>query len=49
MTDFHRVQVLRGRRSECESLDTLLESVRANQSRVLVLRGDAALLGRGSG
>src|SRR6185437_14081512 len=41
MTELRRVQVLRGRRSECESLDTLLESVRANQSCVLVVRGEA--------
>jgi DNA-binding CsgD family transcriptional regulator len=31
---------LRGRRSERETLDRLLESVRAGQSRVLVLRGE---------
>jgi len=31
---------LRGRRSECETLDRLLEGVRAGQSRVLVLRGE---------
>jgi DNA-binding CsgD family transcriptional regulator len=43
MTELRRVQVLRGRRSECESLDTLLESVRANQSRVLVVRGEAGV------
>ncbi|HWG34240.1 MAG TPA: ATP-binding protein, partial [Gemmatimonadaceae bacterium] len=43
MTELHRVQVLRGRRSECKSLDTLLESVRANQSRVLVVRGEAGV------
>ena len=34
---------LRGRRSECESIDRLLEDVRAGQSRVLVLRGDAGV------
>ena len=32
---------LRGRRSECEALDRLLASVRAGQSQVLVLRGEA--------
>jgi DNA-binding CsgD family transcriptional regulator len=32
-----------GRRSECESLDRLLEDVRGGQSRVLVLRGDAGV------
>jgi DNA-binding CsgD family transcriptional regulator len=31
---------LRGRHSECEALDRLVESVRAGQSRVLVLRGE---------
>jgi tetratricopeptide (TPR) repeat protein len=31
---------LRGRRSECEALDRLVASVRAGQSRVLVLRGE---------
>jgi DNA-binding CsgD family transcriptional regulator len=34
---------LRGRRSECESLDRLLEEVRSGRSRVLVLRGDAGV------
>ena len=34
---------LRGRRSECESLDRLLEDVRGGQSRVLVLRGEAGV------
>jgi AAA ATPase domain len=33
----------RGRRSECEALDRLLEGVRAGQSRVLVLRGEAGV------
>ena len=32
---------LRGRRRECEALDRLLDSVRAGQSQVLVLRGEA--------
>src|ERR1700689_2063799 len=32
---------LRGRRSECEVMDQLLASVRAGQSRVLVMRGEA--------
>src|SRR5690349_6923629 len=34
---------LRGRRGECETLDRLLEGVRAGQSRVLVLRGEAGV------
>ena len=34
---------LLGRRSECEALDRLLASVRAGQSRVLVLRGEAGV------
>src|SRR3954454_6792858 len=32
--------VLRGRRSECETLDRLLGHVRAGKSRALVLRGE---------
>ena len=32
---------LRGRRRECEALDRLVANVRAGQSRVLVLRGEA--------
>jgi DNA-binding CsgD family transcriptional regulator len=35
--------VLRGRRGECDVLDRLLESVRAGQSQVLVLRGEAGV------
>src|SRR3954449_3613469 len=34
---------LLGRRSECESLDRLLGSVRSGHSRVLVLRGEAGI------
>lgn len=34
---------LRGRRSEREALDRLLEGVRADQSRVLVLRGESGV------
>ncbi|WP_433297261.1 ATP-binding protein [Pseudonocardia sp. CA-142604] len=34
---------LRGRRSECESLEQLIASVRTGQSRVLVLRGEAGI------
>ncbi|MFL6296927.1 MAG: AAA family ATPase, partial [Actinomycetes bacterium] len=34
---------LRGRRRECAALDRLMESVRAGQSRVLVLRGEAGV------
>jgi DNA-binding CsgD family transcriptional regulator len=36
-------RLLRGRRSECEALDRLLANVRAAQSRVLVLRGEAGI------
>ncbi|HTE60787.1 MAG TPA: AAA family ATPase, partial [Solirubrobacteraceae bacterium] len=32
--------MLRGRRSECETLDRLLEAVRAGESRALVVRGE---------
>src|SRR5438034_9036145 len=32
---------LHGRRTECEALDRLIAHVRAGQSRVLVLRGEA--------
>src|SRR5918999_1863074 len=34
---------LRGRHSECETLDRILDGVRAGQSRVLVLRGEAGI------
>ena len=34
---------LRGRRTECEVLDQLLASVRAGESRALVLRGEAGI------
>jgi hypothetical protein len=34
---------LRGRQSECASLDRLLEDVRGGQSRILVLRGEAGV------
>ena len=34
---------LLGRRSECETLDELLASVRAGSSRALVLRGEAGV------
>jgi DNA-binding CsgD family transcriptional regulator len=34
---------LRGRRDECAALDRLVENVRAGQSRVLVLRGEAGV------
>ena len=34
---------LLGRRSECETLDRLVRSVRSGQSRVLVLRGEAGI------
>jgi DNA-binding CsgD family transcriptional regulator len=35
--------VLRGRRSECQALDRLLEAVRAGRSGVLVVRGEAGI------
>ena len=34
---------LRGRRSECEALDRLLDAVRAGESRALVVRGEAGV------
>ena len=34
---------LLGRRRECEALDRLLEGLREQQSRVLVLRGEAGV------
>lgn len=43
MSKLHRGQELRGRQSECEALDRLLEAVRGGQSRVLVLRGEAGV------
>jgi DNA-binding CsgD family transcriptional regulator len=43
MSKLHRGPGLRGRRSECEALDRLLEGVRAGQSRVLVVRGEAGV------
>lgn len=43
MSKLQRGQQLRGRHSECEALDRLLEDVRGQQSRVLVLRGDAGV------
>ena len=43
MSNPHRGPELRGRRSECASLDRLLEDVRGGQSRVLILRGDAGV------
>src|SRR5689334_5829897 len=39
----HPRAVLRGRRSECEVLDRLLTNVRAGQSQVLVIRGEAGV------
>jgi AAA ATPase domain len=41
MSDSHREPGLRGRRTERAALDRLLAEVRAGQSRVLVLRGEA--------
>jgi DNA-binding CsgD family transcriptional regulator len=43
MSNPHPAPELRGRHSECASLDRLLEDVRGGQSRVLVLRGDAGV------
>ena len=40
-TSFERERF--GRRGECEVLDRLLASVRAGQSRVLVVRGEAGI------
>jgi hypothetical protein len=34
---------LRGRRNECDALDRLLTNVRASQSQVLVVRGEAGV------
>jgi AAA ATPase domain len=34
---------LRGRTSECETLDQFVEAVRAGESRILVLRGEAGI------
>ena len=36
-------QVLRGRRTECETLDRLLNAVRGGESRALVVRGEAGV------
>jgi AAA ATPase domain len=36
-------ETLRGRRTECETLDGLLEDVRAGQSGALVVRGEAGI------
>jgi DNA-binding CsgD family transcriptional regulator len=38
-----RAQELRGRHSECDALDRLLDDVQGGQSRVLVLRGEAGV------
>jgi DNA-binding CsgD family transcriptional regulator len=43
MSNPHRGHELRGRQSECASLDRLLEDVRGGESQVLVLRGDAGV------
>jgi flagellar biosynthesis GTPase FlhF len=43
MSSLHPGPALRARRSECAKLDRLLEDVRAQQSRVLVLRGEAGV------
>jgi DNA-binding CsgD family transcriptional regulator len=59
MADDHPLRArLLGRRSECDALDRLVAGVRAGQSQVLVLRGEAGvgktalleyLVGRGAG
>lgn len=43
MSDLPSGLELHGRRGECKTLDRLVESVRANESRVLVLHGDAGV------
>ena len=43
MSSRDRGAALLGRRRECHALDRLLESVRAGQSRVLVLRGESGV------
>jgi DNA-binding CsgD family transcriptional regulator len=43
MSKSYRESTLRGRQSACEALDRLLEDVRAEQSRVLVVRGEAGI------
>ena len=43
MLDAHAVPRLRGRNRECEALDGLLADLRAGQSQVLVLRGEAGV------
>jgi predicted ATPase len=43
MSDSDPRQRVRGRSSECETLDRLLEGVWAGQSRVLILRGEAGV------
>jgi DNA-binding CsgD family transcriptional regulator len=43
MSDVRQGPLLRGRRYECETLDRLLDGVRAGHSGVLVLRGEAGV------
>src|SRR3954471_17953916 len=43
MSDGNPGAVLPGRRKECDALDRLLDGVRAGQSGVLVLRGEAGV------
>ena len=43
MLNSHPGSALLGRRNECDDLDRLLDDVRAEQSRVLVLRGEAGV------
>jgi hypothetical protein len=43
MPEDHPRSALRGRRNECATLDRLLDEVRAQHSRVLVVRGEAGI------
>ncbi|HKN40553.1 MAG TPA: ATP-binding protein, partial [Acidimicrobiia bacterium] len=43
MSNGHPGPGLVGRKAECEALNRLLDEVRAGQSRVLVLRGEAGV------
>src|SRR5262245_64012542 len=43
MSSLHRGPELYGRHNECAALDRLLQDVRAQSSRVLVLRGEAGV------
>jgi hypothetical protein len=43
MADRHPASMLRGRHSECDVFDRLLEAVRAGRSGALVVRGEAGI------